>query len=44
MVFPPSRVHKRLIDGEGDAVPFYYRVIKLEFAKNADADAARSEP
>lgn len=44
MVFPPSKVYKRLIDGEGDAVTSYYQVIKLEFAKSSEADVANLTP
>lgn len=43
MVFPPSKVYKRLIDGEGDAVTSYYQVIKLEFVNGPDADVASFE-
>ncbi len=29
-VFPPGKVYKRLMNGEGDGVPFYYQVIKMK--------------
>ncbi len=29
-VFPPSKVYKRLMNGEGDGVPFYYHVVKMK--------------
>lgn len=35
-VFPPSKVYKRLVNGEGDSVHFYYRVVKIKLQEESD--------